>query len=369
MNPRIQVYRAHFSEITGAAIYRAMNSLTGLNQNIVDAVDCRSELDLRIGAAFTRLQTLHLQGNLPQIIDGVVSYGSCQFPTLGFIVERYKAIKEFISENFWKLVGHHKKDNHDVQFSWDRNRLFDKSTVEMFEDECKDAGNPKVISIKKSPKSRWRPVALDTVEFEKLAVRKLRMTAKNAMKAAEKLYVDGYISYPRTETNIFPPEIKLADYVQKQAQSQEWGNFANDIIQRGGPNPRNGKKSDQAHPPIHPLKYGTQNELGINWPVYELIVRHFLACLSRDARGQETTVKVSLAEEIFTANGIIIEDRGYLDVYKYENWNAKFLPPYQDGEILKNFTVKLEEGKTNPPLLLNEGLFPFCILSNLMKIF
>ncbi len=30
--------------------------------------------------------------------------------------------------------------------------------------------------------------------------------------------------------------------------------FATQVLQNG-PNPRNGKKSDQAHPPIHPLKY------------------------------------------------------------------------------------------------------------------
>ena len=29
------------------------------------------------------------------------------------------------------------------------------------------------------------------------------------------------------------------------------------VINSGGPNPRKGKKSDQAHPPIHPLKVAT----------------------------------------------------------------------------------------------------------------
>jgi len=31
--------------------------------------------------------------------------------------------------------------------------------------------------------------------------------------------------------------------------------------------------------------------------IYELIVRHFLACCSRDALGQETTVEIDIAEE------------------------------------------------------------------------
>ena len=44
--------------------------------------------------------------------------------------------------------------------------------------------------------------------------RKLRMTAKVTMATAEKLYTGGYISYPRTETNIFPKELDLTPLVQ-----------------------------------------------------------------------------------------------------------------------------------------------------------
>ena len=75
------------------------------------------------------------------------------------------------------------------------------------------------------------------------------------MKIAEKLYTSGFISYPRTETNIFPKELNLRPLVDAQAGDPRWGTFANRINQEfGGPNPRKGKKSDQAHPPIHPIK-------------------------------------------------------------------------------------------------------------------
>lgn len=36
------------------------------------------------------------------------------------------------------------------------------------------------------------------------------------MKIAEKLYTQGYISYPRTETNIFPKELDLKPLVEMQ---------------------------------------------------------------------------------------------------------------------------------------------------------
>ena len=56
VNRHLDVLRAKFSELTAAAINRAMLNLVRMDQRIVDAVDCRSELDLRLGAAFTRHQ-------------------------------------------------------------------------------------------------------------------------------------------------------------------------------------------------------------------------------------------------------------------------------------------------------------------------
>jgi len=60
-------------------------------------------------------------------------------------------------------------------------------------------------------------------ELEKLASRKLRINAKETMKIAEKLYTQGYISYPRTETNIFPKDFNLPELVQNQVGDSNWG--------------------------------------------------------------------------------------------------------------------------------------------------
>lgn len=65
------------------------------------------------------------------------------------------------------------------------------------------------------------------------------------MKVAEKLYTQGYISYPRTETNIFPKELNLVPLVEQQFNDNRWGDFAQRIIHDGGPIPRQGRKSDQ----------------------------------------------------------------------------------------------------------------------------
>lgn len=59
--------------------------------------------------------------------------------------------------------------------------------------------------------------------MEKLVSRKLRINAKECMKIAEKLYTQGLISYPRTETNIFPKDINLSSLVEKQVDDPNWG--------------------------------------------------------------------------------------------------------------------------------------------------
>ena len=60
-------------------------------------------------------------------------------------------------------------------------------------------------------------------ELEKLASRKLRISAKETMLIAEKLYTKGFISYPRTETNIFPQDLDLRSLVQMQTSDPNWG--------------------------------------------------------------------------------------------------------------------------------------------------
>lgn len=83
--------------------------------------------------------------------------------------------------------------------------------------------------------------------MEKNISRKLRINAKDTMKIAERLYTQGLISYPRTETNIFPKELNLVPLVEQQTNHNEWGQFAQRILNDGGPNPRQGRKSDQVN--------------------------------------------------------------------------------------------------------------------------
>ncbi|CAL8310103.1 unnamed protein product [Arctogadus glacialis] len=254
-----------------------------------------------------------------------------------------------------RTMLHEMEQEEKVEFSWKRNRLYNHTACLVLYQICMEDPMATVTSVTSKPKSKWRPLPLDTVEMEKLSSRKLKINAKETMKIAEKLYTQGFISYPRTETNIFPKDLALGPLVEHQTQSPSWGAFAQRVLEQpGGPNPRQGKKTDQAHPPIHPTKYGG-NLQGNEGRVYEFIVRHFLACVSQDAVGQETVVDVDIAHERFSASGLMIIARNYLDVYPYDRWSTKVIPVYQQGSQFQPTAIEMVDGQTSPPQLLTES--------------
>ncbi len=60
-NPRLVIKRAKFSALVRRELERSVQTLGLPDENASKAVDARQEIDLRIGASFTRFQTLLLQ--------------------------------------------------------------------------------------------------------------------------------------------------------------------------------------------------------------------------------------------------------------------------------------------------------------------
>ena len=82
--------------------------------------------------------------------------------------------------------------------------------------------------------------------------------------------------------------------------NSEFGKFAESVAsgKMFGP-PRIGTQDDKAHPPIHPVKNAHQDDFEDEkeWKIYEIIARHFLATLSKNATADATEVIVSVAGE------------------------------------------------------------------------
>eukprot|EP01036_Dinobryon_divergens_P030670 gene30670-39948_t len=359
-NPRLDVYRARFSSLLERDITRALNYPDRLNFHMNDAVEARREIDLRIGAAFSRFQTKRLQHKFENLGSKVISYGSCQFPTLGFVIERELKIKAFIPENFWyiscevQFVSPDNDRNLTCSFQWDRSRLYDRLGCLILYEMCLEGGGEAtVVACESKPTSRWRPCPLNTIELTKRASRYLRMGSDRTMAIAEAMYQRGIISYPRTETDYFTEEEQTAHTL--------WGAFATDLLQREGQFlwPKNGGHDDQAHPPIHPVKAVELADLESDEErgVYELITRHFLACCAQDAKGNQTKIKVEipLGGERFSATGLMILELNWMNVYKYEKWTAVKVPVCKIGDKFTPKKLLMVEGRTTPPEPINES--------------
>lgn len=379
-NSRLDVFRARYSAVTQSELRRSMANLQRLDLKQVAAVEARCELDLRSGAIFTRFQTLKLREEFPSICKEVISYGNlkffvflfiflgpCQFPTLGFVVEQYLKAARFRPEPFWYLDLQIAKAEESNKFTWKRGHLFDRLiTLILYERSIlMSSGQAKIVKVEEKPTSKYRPLPLRTVEFQKAASRFLKISSDQVMNLAEKLYNRGFISYPRTETDIFEFGYEqLKSLIQKQTVDNVFGQYAKDLLESGGFRiPRKGKNNDKAHPPIHPTSSG-EELTGQERAVFEFVARRFLACCSEDAKGMETKILAQVGIEEFECKGIRVTELNYLLVYKYEKWTEQDIAPFRQGEVLPIKEFLMKEGSTSAPLLLSESDLITCMDKN-----
>ena len=102
VNPRLDVYRARYSTVTGAELRRACNSLQRLDVKQVAAVEARTEIDLRTGAIFTRWQTLRLREQFGEVLkqrgksgNEPISYGRVKKSSNMFYACRFLSVSHF----------------------------------------------------------------------------------------------------------------------------------------------------------------------------------------------------------------------------------------------------------------------------------
>lgn len=352
-----QVWRSRFSDLEKSHIIYAACNPVDLDLNAVEAVACRMEVDFRVGTSFTRLLTNSLRQH--RVIENkqVASYGTCQFPTLGFVVDRYKRVKSFIPEKFWYISVDLRHDNKKVTFNWTRRHLFDKLFVLVLYQKCLEKDTCTVSRLVQTKTTSRKPLPLTTVELQKDCSRYFKMSAKRALDAAEKLYNKGFLSYPRTETDSYPQSMDFAASLANHTQDSRWGSYVLGLLQTGIDLPRSGSHDDKAHPAIHPVKYVNIDVLlsADEKKVYEYVTRRFIACCSMDAVGQLTSASIKWGDEFFTASGLMVTERNYLDVFIYRKWeSSKQLPPFVEGSEIKVSSGLMKDGETSPPKHMTE---------------
>ncbi|XP_057602423.1 DNA topoisomerase 3-beta-1 isoform X2 [Hippopotamus amphibius kiboko] len=351
------VFRARFSSITDTDICAAMARLGEPDHNEALSVDARQELDLRIGCAFTRFQTKYFQGKYGNLDSSLISFGPCQTPTLGFCVERHDKIQSFKPETYWVLQAKVDADkDRSLLLDWDRVRVFDREIAQMFLNMTRLEKEAQVEATSKKEKAKQRPLALNTVEMLRVASSSLGMGPQHAMQTAERLYTQGYISYPRTETTHYPESFDLRGPLRQQANHPCWADTVRRLLAEGINRPRKGHDAGD-HPPITPMKSATEAELGGEaWRLYEYITRHFIATVSHDCRYLQSTISFRIGPERFSCTGKTVISPGFTEIMPWQSVALEeSLPTCQRGDTLAVAEVKMLEKQTSPPDYLTEA--------------
>lgn len=342
VNPSVPVDRVRFSAITPGEIRHAFASPTEIDFALASAGEARQVIDLMWGASLTRFLSLAAKRGGANIL----SVGRVQSPTLAMIVDREREIEAFKPEKYWQLRLLTGKGGEDIEARHTTSRFhtFQEALA------AKERSVPPLVvtSVVEGTKVDRAPSPFDTTSFIVAAAR-LGYSAANAMRIAEELYMNGYISYPRTDNTVYPATLDLGSVLSAIRPTVfrpdvEW------VMANQRPVPTRGQKVSTDHPPIHPTGPAGREELGEErWKLYELVVRRFLATLSPDARWRTMKVMLSAGGEPYTVTGGQILEPGWRKVYPYSAATEYVLPGLKEGEVLPLREVRMEEKETQPP--------------------
>jgi DNA topoisomerase III len=355
-----RVYRAYFSAISESDIKKAYNALGKPDKNQSMSVEARQELDLKIGVSFSRFQTRYFQGRYGNLDSAVLSYGPCQTPTLGFCVQRHIDIETFKPEPYWVLELGVTKRGRILRAIWESGRSFNKQKVEnLLTTAIESTSAVKATSVVTREKKQGRPIPMNTVALLKACSKALGIGPHAAMQTAERLYLSGYLSYPRTESSAYPKSFDIRGTLEQQVSDNRWGTFVRDLLITGHNKSKGGIDMGD-HPPIVPCRAARAHELsGDMARVYDLVVRHFIASVSPDALWRSTRVDFAIDtlgdKGSFILSGKELVSPGFLAILLHKEYGQglgdeeeeeeRAIPEFVRGEIIPLVNAKVDTGK------------------------
>ena len=272
--------RAVFHEITKPAIAKAIANPRRIDMNRVNAQQARAVLDMMVGFTISPLLWKHVGPSL--------SAGRCQTPALRLLVDREREITTFQSQTSWRISGGWASSTLSFQAT-----LFDElddqvSALNYLENIHNDARGT-ILSTKTQPRMESPPKPLITSTLQQEASALFSSQPKQTMKAAQKLYEQGHITYMRTDSTY------MSEEAVKDAQSWVQSHFGADYI---GSTPQTTKKqvvaAQEAHEAIRPT-HMEHVSLDGDWTpfelrIYKLIWQRAVQSVMTPARSEEHIV-------------------------------------------------------------------------------
>ncbi len=349
VNPDAPFDRVRYSAITPKAIEVAFSNPTNVDFNLADAGHSRQVIDLVWGAALTRYISLSA-GRLGKMF---LSVGRVQSPTLSLIVDREKERNLFVPTPYWEIHSEletSEKETFSAQHS--TRRFLDKEeAAKVFKKLGKQA---ELKEIEKGTKTDQPPIPFSTTGFIS-AANAIGLSPSNAMRIAESLYTNGYISYPRTDNTVYPDTLDLRAQIEifKEGPFKE---YANALLEKTELVPTRGKKETTDHPPIFPASLAKKADLKEEeWKVYELVVRRFFATFAGPSEWETMRLRLDIDGEEFRANGARLVEPGWRWYYPYNAPEDRLFPELREGDSLKVIKKEMLDKETQPPGRYGQG--------------
>ncbi|MFX1546516.1 MAG: DNA topoisomerase [Promethearchaeota archaeon] len=361
-NKKINHGRMHFTSTNPTALRKAFEIQSDLNWDWIKQVDSLRKQDLRMGSSITRFLTVGIQNQ--GIKNRMISYGPCQTSVLWLITNRFLENRNFTPEKFWRASVKISTVEDPLFLDWKENPIKDEKIINSLISKLNRTAEGIITDYNEESATIKRPLPLDTDTLEAECAQFFRISPKQVADIAEKLYNNGHITYPRTESSFYL-EKDLTKLAEKFISHDEFGSVAKECIELGGTkNPSKGRFTKD-HEPIKPVKASKQPEIekifektpaiaNLAWNIYSYIVWRFLATVHSDVAIVNQYIILSSASEEFYAKGRKIVDLGYLSFYKFKRVTGKVLPPLEKGSKHTIEAFK-HQGYTTPPPLWSES--------------
>ena len=386
LKPKVPVKRMVFHEITREAVEKALRESRGIDEHLVEAQEARRALD--------RLYGYEVSPVLWKKVAPKLSAGRVQSVATRMLVERERERMKFVSGAWWDIEGRF-ETGEKARFPGTLTELegqrlalgkdFDSATgalkkgagvLLLSEIQARDlaeslTGRPfKVLSSEEKPFTQkpYPPFITSTLQQE--GGRKLGMSASRSMRAAQKLYEGGYITYMRTDSTTLSREAMSA------ARAQVNSLYGEPYLH---PTPRTydkkAKNAQEAHEAIRPAgaSFRTPDSLrgelgGDEWRVYDLIWKRTVASQMADARGRRLQVRLSGQARdgrsaLFSSSGKAIDFAGFLRAYVEGHDDPEaaledrevLLPPLKAGDAVSGRDMRPAGHQTQPPARYTEA--------------
>jgi len=367
LGKRANVFRISFHEITKDAVEEAVKNPRDVDENLVDAQTGRRVLDRLVGYELSPLLWKKVRRGL--------SAGRVQSVAVRLIVEKEREREAFKIEEFWEIYVSLKQSTPEVKsadtsgvfvFQLIKQEVKDKKRADEIAAELKKS-NYTVAEVKKREviKSSYPPFTTSTIS--QAGARLFGWSAKRTMRAAQKLYEEGLITYHRTDSfNISQGAIAKAREFIKKTYGEKY------LPESPKYYKTTSKVAQEAHEAIRPtdVNKNPTSGVGLDSPevkrLYDLIFRRFVACQMTASIYDETVIDVQAQPTrqvgsadtwrvyLLRASGQIMKFDGWRKLFPRDE-NSVVLPDVQINEPLQLIEVNPIQKFTEQPPRFNEA--------------